>query len=64
LRNAHRKAHRNARETLGTTKTAVYGGIDQSWKVLWAPHLLLGSTASARMAMPATGSVFEFLKIG
>ena len=28
-RNAH------ARETLGTTKATVYGGIDQSWKVLW-----------------------------
>jgi hypothetical protein len=26
--------------------------------------LLLGSTAGAHMAMPAAGSVFDFLKIG
>ena len=51
-------------ETLGTTQVAVYGGIDESWKVSWAPHLLLGSTASAPMAMPAAGSVSDFLKIG
>ena len=64
LRNAHRNANTNARETLGTAKAAVYGGIAQSWKISWAPHLLLGSTASAPMAMPAAGSVFDFLKIG
>ena len=34
------------------------------WKVSWAPHLLLGSTASAPVAMPAAGSGFRFLKIG
>ena len=28
---------------------SVYGGIDQSWKVSWAPHLLLGSTTNAPM---------------
>jgi hypothetical protein len=46
---------------LGTTKTAIYGGIDQSWKVSCAPHLLLGSTSTAPMAMPAVRSVFDFL---
>ena len=64
LEKRHRNGYSNARETLGTTKTAVYGGIDQSWQISWAPHLLLGSTASAPMAMPAEGSVFDFLKIG
>jgi hypothetical protein len=50
-RNAHSNAHRNARETLGTTQVAAYGRIDQSWKVSWSPPLLLGSTASAPMAI-------------
>ena len=36
-----KNARRNARETLGTTKTAVNGGIDQSWKISWAPCTLV-----------------------
>jgi hypothetical protein len=54
-----RNAHRDAREWLGTTKTAVYGGIDQSWKVSWAPHSLLGSTVSVPVAMPTAWSVSD-----
>jgi hypothetical protein len=54
---------RNALETLGSMKADVYGGIGQSWKVSWAPHLLLGSTASApTAAMLAARSVFDFFK--
>ena len=29
--------HMKARETLDTTKATVYGGVDRSWEVSWAP---------------------------
>jgi hypothetical protein len=50
----------DARGTLDTMKAAVYGGVDQSWKVSWAPHVLPRSMASAPMAMSAAMSFFIF----